>query len=64
MATGLAAAAPTIQNYPFDAQINLAPIGSSSDTQNKLLIAAIGVTPLPNNTLQGHGQGIYTNITA
>ena len=62
MATGIAAAAPS-----FDIasrKIDLAPVGSISDQTTKANLDAIGTQPLPNNTLQGHGQGIYTDINA
>jgi hypothetical protein len=63
MATGVAAAAPSADIA--QQKITLAPVGSPADTEAKLVIDSIGITnPIPNNTLQGHGQGIYTNILA
>ena len=63
MATGIAAAAPSLN--PASLKIDLAPVGSEADTNTKQVISAIGITnPIPNNTLQGSGQGIYTNILA
>jgi hypothetical protein len=62
MATGVAAAAPSpdISNQ----KITTAPVGSFADHIAKLQIESIGSPPLPQNTLQAFGQGIYTNITA
>ena len=62
MATGAAAVAPSadIANQ----KITLSPVGSMQDTEVKLQIDSIGITPLPELTLQGHGQGIYININA
>jgi hypothetical protein len=63
MATGVAAAAPSPD---IAAQkITLSPVGSPPDTEAKLVIESIGISnPIPDNTLQGHGQGIYSNILA
>lgn len=62
MATGAAAVAPSAN---IAAQrITLAPVGTHGDTMAKLTIESIGTTPLPVNTLQGFGQGIYCNINA
>jgi len=64
MATGLAAVSPTPQNVA-ERPVALAPVGSFGDTLAKLQISSIGITnPIPDNTLQGHGQGIYSNILA
>jgi hypothetical protein len=66
MATGVASAsvAPTIDNLA-QRQIFNAPVGSFGDTDAKIEIASLGITnPIPSNTLQGFGQGIYANITA
>jgi len=64
MATGVAAVSPTIQNFSQQ-QIFNAKVGSIGDTTAKDMIAAIGITnPIPNNTLQGHGEGIYADILA
>jgi hypothetical protein len=41
-----------------DTRITLAPVGSFADTSAKLTILAIGITPLPQNTLSAHGSGI------
>ena len=62
MATGAAAAAPSFDISAV--KITLAPVGSFGDTSAKQAIEAIGITPLPELTLQGHGQGIYVNINA
>jgi hypothetical protein len=62
MATGIAAAAPSLSIA--DVKITTAPVGSTNDTITKQTIEAIGTQPLPNNTLQGEGQGIYSNILA
>jgi len=62
MATGAAAPAPSAD---ITAQrITLSPVGSFNDTTAKLTIESIGITPLPQLTLNGFGQGIYVNITA
>lgn len=66
MATGVgsAAVAPTINNI-YQRPIFNAPVGSFGDTDAKLEIATIGITnPIPSNTLAGHGQGIYADVTA
>jgi hypothetical protein len=62
MATGVAAPAPSADIGPQ--RITLAAVGSIPDTTSKLAIESIGITPLPINTLQGFGQGIYVNINA
>ncbi len=62
MATGTAAVAPS--SDISQQKITLAPVGSFADTTAKLTIESIGITPLPELTLQGHGQGIYVNINA
>jgi nitrous oxidase accessory protein NosD len=62
MATGAAAVAPSANIS--QTQITIAPVGSFADNSAKLLIESIGITPLPELTLQGHGQGIYVNINA
>jgi hypothetical protein len=62
MATGVAAAAPSANIA--DQRITLSPVGTMQDTTAKLVIESIGITPLPINTLQGFGQGIYVNINA
>jgi hypothetical protein len=62
MATGVAAPAPSANIA--DQRITLSPVGSIQDTTAKLVIDSIGITPLPINTLQGFGQGIYVNINA
>lgn len=62
MATGVAAAAPTFNLNAV--KITTAPVGSEGDTLAKLQIESIGITPLPQTTLQGFGQGIYVNINA
>jgi hypothetical protein len=54
------AAAPSLSIA--NQKITLAPVGSFADTSAKLTILAIGVTPLPQNTLASHGQGL--NIEA
>ena len=66
MATGAASAAvaPTLANT-YQRPVFNAPVGSFGDTDAKLVISSIGITnPIPSNTLQGHGQGIYADITA
>jgi hypothetical protein len=45
-------------------RITLAPVGTFADTEAKLTILSIGTAPLPQNTLQGAGQGIYVNHNA
>lgn len=62
MATGVAAAAPS-PNIAAT-KITTAPVGSFGDTLAKLQIESIGITPLPQTTLNGFGQGIYVNINA
>jgi hypothetical protein len=62
MATGVAAPAPSANIA--DQRITLSPVGTIQDTTAKLVIESIGITPLPINTLQGFGQGIYVNINA
>jgi hypothetical protein len=62
MATGVAAPAPSANIA--DQRITLSPVGTIQDTTAKLTIESIGITPLPINTLQGFGQGIYVNINA
>jgi hypothetical protein len=66
MATGAAsaAAAPTIDNL-YQRPIFNAPVGSFGDTDVKVELSSLGITnPIPSNTLQGHGQGIYADVTA
>ena len=62
MATGVAAAAPS--SNIADQRITLSPVGTMQDTETKLTIDSIGITPLPIETLNGFGQGIYVNINA
>jgi hypothetical protein len=62
MASGVAAPAPSADIAPQ--RITLAALGSIPDTTSKLAIESIGITPLPINTLQGFGEGIYVNINA
>ncbi len=62
MATGAAAVAPSANIA--SQRITTAPVGSHADTMAKLTIESIGITPLPINTLQGFGEGIYVNINA
>jgi len=62
MATGTAAVAPSADISAT--KITLAPVGSPADTIAKLQIESIGSQPLPQNTLQGFGEGIYVNIVA
>jgi hypothetical protein len=62
MATGAAAVAPSANIA--EQRITLAPVGSHGDTVAKLEIDSIGAKPLPINTLQGFGEGIYVNINA
>ena len=62
MATGVAAPAPSADIS--GQRITLAPVGTFADTSAKLEIESIGITPLPELTLQGFGQGIYVNINA
>ena len=64
MATGVAAPAPSAGNKIADQRITLSPVGTMQDTTAKLTIESIGITPLPQTTLQGFGQGIYVNINA
>lgn len=58
---GLAAPAPSANIQ--DQKITTAPVGSYADTIAKLQIESIGAQPLPQNTLNGFGQGLYVNIT-
>jgi hypothetical protein len=62
MATGAATVAPSANIA--EQRITLAPVGTFADTAAKLQIDSIGITPLPELTLQGFGQGIYVNINA
>lgn len=65
MSTDVTAApiSPTIYNFA-ETKINLAPVGSPSDNENKVSIASIGTQPLPALKLNDTGLAIHVNRLA